>query len=301
MLGVRDYCLRHYDLNLGQREARLWGRPESGVKSWAKNFVMNRRVFYPVGARAEQEVTELISWRPDYLYGYSSLLLEAAKVLDGMDLEFDPPRCVISTAESILPTQKEFISRVFKAPVAEEYGSTEFDVIAFECSKGHRHLVNPWLIVEDVEENGVISDLSRVSQNLIRYELGDSFSIKNSVCRILGDERYIDQLHGRTIDSFFFVNESEKVHEIFLSRLFDRYFGENDDVFSFQMKQHEYAYLEVVIDLPPLKGIEHLRSFLEREVAKISGTSIDVQVQVENFLQSGQKRNYFIQNMKVPE
>jgi phenylacetate-CoA ligase len=301
MLGVRDYCFRHYGLKLGQREARLWGRPESGIKSWARNFVMNRRVFYPVGGKAEQEIAALMSWRPNYIYGYSSLLLEAAKLLDEMQLEFKPPRCVISTAESILPSQKAFISRVFKAPVAEEYGSTEFDVIAFECSDGHRHLVNPWLIVEDDKEGGVVSDLSRVSQDLIRYRLGDSFTIKGADCGFLGDQKYIDQLRGRTIDSLFFVNKSEKIHEIFLSRLFDRYFRENNDLFSFQMKQHEYADLDVFIDAPPVNGIEHLRVFLEQEISNIAETHIDVRIHIGKTRESSRKRNYFIQNMKVSE
>jgi len=301
MLGVRDYCFRHYGLKLGQREARLWGRPESGIKSWIRNFVMNRRVFYPLGPQAEQEMADLINWRPDYLYGYSSLLLEAAKVLDRMDVEFWAPVCVVCTAESILPAQKAFISQVFQAPVAEEYGSTEFDVIAFECSRGHRHLVNPWLLVEEGDDNGVISDVSRISQNMIKYELGDSFTVKRSACRILGSEIFIEELYGRTIDGFFFVNENEKIHEIFLSRLFNKYFHENNDIFSFQMRQNEYSSIEVVIDKQPIKGVKHLRSFLEIGVANIAHSGINVQIYVEKNPEVGQKRNYFIQNMSVTE
>ena len=301
MLGIRDYCFRHYGLKLGQREARLWSRPESGFKSWIKNFVMNRRFFYTADSQAKTEVAELVKWQPDYLYGYSSLLLEAAKAIDGMNLKFQPPKCVVCTAESILPAQKAFISRVFRAPVAEEYGSTEFDVIAFECHHGHRHLVNPWLIVETGQESGFISDVVRVSQNIIRYSLGDSFLVKDSYCRVLGDQKYIKELKGRTIDQIFFISNIEKIHITVFSRLFDRYFFEHSDVFSFQMEQREFASLQVVVDELPVKGLTHLRDFLALKILKEVGTKIEVSVHVGVLRKTGQKRSYFIQKMKVPE
>tara|TARA_R110000850_G_scaffold102658_1_gene212021 strand:- start:15488 stop:16744 length:1257 start_codon:yes stop_codon:yes gene_type:complete len=301
MLAVRDYCFRHYGLKLGQREARLWGRPEAGIKSRLKNFVMNRRVFHPVGPQAKDEVADLLSWKPDYLYGYASLLLEAAQILDGMEIEFDPPKCVVCTAESILPAQKAYVSRVFKAPVAEEYGSTEFDVIAFECTKGHRHLVNPWLIVEKGEDNGLISDVSRTSQNLIRYQLGDSFTIKDLACRALGNVESIEQLQGRTLDRFFYLSESNKIHASVFSQLFDQYFTETNDIFAFSLRQDAYAELEVFIDSAPTNGTMNLKEFLKREISGFAGVRIDVEVAVVVNGDRSEKRNYFVQNMKAPE
>ncbi|WP_338354867.1 CoF synthetase [uncultured Marinobacter sp.] len=299
MLGVRDYCLRHYGLALGQREARLWGRAEAGFKSSIKNFLMNRRIFHPVGPQAENELVALSKWRPDYLYGYSSLLLEAAKILDRMDIQFEAPRCVICTAESILPTQKAFISKVFKAPVAEEYGSTEFDVIAFECVNGHRHLVNPWLIVEEDKENGVISDVSRMTQNLVRYEQGDYFTKLDSDCQNLGSTVYLEELHGRTIDLFFYINQEEKVHIISIARIFDCYFNDNDDIFSFQLEQNTYSVLEVNIDKEPAIGLDGLNVFIEMGVREITGASVTVRISIRKYREQPTKRNYFIQNMSL--
>ncbi|WP_141103813.1 CoF synthetase [Marinobacter sp. es.048] len=301
MLAVRDYCFRHYGLKLGQREARLWGRPEAGIKSRLKNFVMNRRVFHPVGAQAKDEVADLLSWKPDYLYGYASLLLEAAQILDGMEIEFDPPRCVVCTAESILPAQKAYISRAFKAPVAEEYGSTEFDVIAFECTTGHRHLVNPWLIVEEGEDNGLISDVSRTSQSLIRYQLGDLFAIKGLGCGALGAVESIEQLQGRTLDRFFYLSEGNKIHASAFSKLFDQYLTETKDLFLFSLRQDAYSELKVFIDSAPKNGTTDLKEFLEREISGFAGVRIGVEVSVVANRDRSEKRNYFVQNMKAPE
>lgn len=297
MLGVRDYCFRHYGVKLGKREARLWGRPESGVKSWVKNYVMNRKVFHPVGPNAGNEILDLVKWQPDYLYGYTSLLLEAAKLLESMDLEFEPPKFVVCTAESVLPAQKAYISKVFRAPVAEEYGSTEFDIIAFECKKGHRHLVNPWLIVEGSEEGGLISDVSRTTQDLVRYQLGDQFFIKESSCHLFGNHQYIESLQGRTIDIFFFFNEKDKVHIITFSRILDRYFSESGDVFSFIMVQNSYSMLDLKIDTVPIKGVDFLKELFEREVKLETGLSVSLNIIIGSLTSDYGKRNYFIQNL----
>jgi phenylacetate-CoA ligase len=299
MLAVRDYCFRHYGFKLGQKEARLWGRPESGIKLWVKNFVLNRRVFYPVGPQGKKDLLQLLRWSPDYLYGYSSLLLEAAKLLESLDVDFVPPKCVVCTAENILPSQKKYLSRIFRAPVAEEYGSTEFDIIAFDCMSGHRHLVNPWLVVDAYDDNCLISDVSRSSQDIIRYSLGDSISVKKSQCDMFGDKYVVDQICGRTTDSLFYVDKNNKIHEVVFSNLFDKYFRNYSDAFSFKMEQNKLAILEVEVSSIPVIGFEGLQCFFESGIKNMTGFNIEVTVSINRCREKGQKRNYFIQNVSL--
>lgn len=297
MLGVRDYCFRHYGVKLGQREARLWGRPEAGIKSRLKNFVMNRRVFHPVGPSARDVVVELLKWQPDYLYGYASLLLEAARVLESTDLKFKPPKCVVCTAESILPAQKAYISQAFKAPVAEEYGSTEFDVIAFECPDGHRHLVNPWLIVEDLDDVCVVSDVSRESQSLIKYQLGDSLSMSGVSCQLLGGDIIVDQLQGRTLDRFFYVDQHEKIHATVFSLIFDKYFLEHNEVFCFTVVQVEFSEVKVFVDLEVTEIRDDIRDFIKCELFDRFNIIVNVEVDFLSNEDRSEKRNYFVQSI----
>lgn len=301
MLAVRDYCFRHYGFKLGQREARLWGRPEAGVKSRLKNFVMNRRVFHPVGPQAKDEVANLLSWKPDYLYGYASLLLEAAQILDGMEIGFEPPKCVVCTAESILPAQKAYISRVFKAPVAEEYGSTEFDVIAFECAEGHRHLVNPWVLVEDIENKGcIVTDVSRTSQNLVRYELGDYVRLESSNCTLLGSTEVVHQLEGRSINRFAYLSKSEKFHALEFARAMDRYQSLSGEVFEFTVYQYQYGRFELDTSLHRGKDSQDVSRFVSEYLCEVVGKPVDVVPAGEKTAsESFTKKGYFIQAMEL--
>jgi len=300
MLAVRDYCFRHYGLKLGQREARLWGRPEAGIKTRLKNFVMNRRVFHPVGPEAKDEVASLLSWNPDYLYGYASLLLEAAQILDGMETEFDPPKCVVCTAESVLPAQKAYISRVFKAPVAEEYGSTEFDVIAFECTEGHRHLVNPWVLVENNEGKGcIVTDVSRTSQSLVCYELGDYVSLESSGCTLLGGTQVINQLEGRSINRFAFLSKNEKFHALEFARAVDRYQSLSGEVFEFTVYQYQYGRFELETSIGPEKGRQDLSSYISEYLYDVVGKSVNVVPAGEKIAREpSAKKGYFVQAME---
>jgi phenylacetate-CoA ligase len=301
MLGIRDYCFSHYNVRLGEREARLWGRVESGLKSSIKNFVMNRKVFQPVGHQGIDEIQKMLKWKPDYIYGYSSLLLEAARLLENANIDFSPPKCIICTAETILPSQKAFISKVFNAPIAEEYGSTEFDILAFECKNGHRHLVNPWLILEIEDDSCLISDISRKTQDLVRYQLGDSLSIEEAGERCLGSKKIVGELRGRTIERFFYINETDKIHVVEFSHYFDRYFEKFDIVFGFTIIQNKFSQLDVVVQGLPEQCQEGLASFLENEVSRIAGADVTVKVSGDQERPVGQKKNYFIQNLEVHE
>ncbi|QFS86922.1 hypothetical protein FIU96_08700 [Marinobacter sp. THAF39] len=296
LLAVRDYCFRHHGISLGESEGRLWSE-HKGIKSRVMNFLLNRRVVCPTGANAVTKVLELLRSNPTYLYGYSSLLLEAARLIDESGESFPPPKLVVCTAETILPAQKAFISKVFNAPVAEEYGSTEFDVIGFECSKGHRHLVNPWLVVEDGPERCLVSDVSRKSQSLVRYDLGDALELSTSQCGSLGSKQVIKNLQGRTINRFFYVSPDEKVHSSIFSRIIDEYSHQYNEMFSFLATQEHYGELALNIDAVRLTNADDLSEFVRIRFEEECGTTIRVTVNAGARQMQAGKRNYFIQKL----
>lgn len=296
MLGIRDYCFRHWGVRLGEREARIWARPENGFKSWLKNFLLNRRIFHPVSGQPEVEVRALLKWEPEYVYGYSSLLLEAAKIIQDLKLDFRPPKCVICTAEAILPTQKKYLSTIFGAPVAEEYGSTEFDVIAFECRSGHRHLVNPWLHIEEGSDSCLVSDCSRRSLNMVRYEAGDVVKLEKTGCSELGSPVVVAQLEGRSVNQFAYVNKDSKFHAVHFGNLADQYMHEKSDVFGIKVVQLEYGVFEIIVTSTPKNGLQDFKKYVEAYIRENVGYNIQVKcTNVDHFPTT--KQSYFISNL----
>jgi phenylacetate-CoA ligase len=296
MLAVREYCFSHYGICLGDREARVWGRPHLGWKTIIMARLMNRKIFHPVGGNAVNEVQKMLAYRPVYIYGYASLILEAAKIIEKHVLKVPPIKCIICTAETILPSQKEYISRQFLAPVSVEYGSTEFDIVAFECRDGHLHMVNPWIIVEKEGDTILVSDVSRHSQPFIKYTIGDIFDIKKSNCEKLGSRYIIENLEGRSIHRFAFVNKIEKFHAVEFAHAIDKYCLKYGEIFDFKVMQVDYGKFNIeinrVTDEKKKEICKWIEKYIENKLGHIvSVCSVEILKKTDG---NNNKRSYFI-------
>jgi phenylacetate-CoA ligase len=300
MLAIRAYCYSKHGLKLGQREARVWGRAANSLTAKIRDFLLNRKVFYPAEDGAEETVEKLVKWSPEYLYGYTSLILEAAQIAQKKGLKPRGVKAVICTAESILPAQKKFIAEVFGAPVFEEYGSTEFDVIAFECSRGHLHLVNPWLWVEEEEDTVLITDVSRKSQSIVRYQLGDAVSLAKADCSELGSMCSIEELRGRTAQQFAYINPKQKFHAVVFGRVLDSYMRNFNDCFRFTIRQKEYNSFYFYLSEQPSLGVRHFRSWISSElITKLElQQDLNIVVSCDNTKAGREKFTYFVQEIK---
>lgn len=299
MLGVRDYCFRHYSVCVGDREARFWGRVDCGWKSKLKNFLLNRKVCFPSGEGAVESVVRTLKWRPDYLYGYASLLLEAAEIIEKNKLHFNPPKCVVCTAETILPAQKKYLENVFGAPVAEEYGASEFDIIAFECKSGHLHFVNPWHVILEKADSFWVSDVSRKTTSLINYDLGDSGAIEESHCSILGSNIYLKSLSGRSLNQFVYVDSGVKFHVVELSYAVNEFQNIENIIFRFLIFQSRYGVLDFYLIEEIAVGVGSLKEFMENYIHKKTGKKIHINVVVDQKKFLRPEKSYFIQKLNV--
>ncbi len=122
-------------------------------------------------------------YRIRYLLGYASSLHALARAalasgMTGLDL-----RVVLSSAEPLLPSQRETIEAAFGCPVRETYGMSETVAAAGECASGslHRWPEAGWLEVrtetgpatEGAVGDFICTGLLNQDMPLIRYAVGD--------------------------------------------------------------------------------------------------------------------------------
>lgn len=301
MLGVRDYCYRYCGIRVGDKEGRLWGRPDRGFKSRLKNFLLNRRIFNTSGQKLESEVRGLIEWQPAYLYGYASLLMECARQLIHTEQSIPGLQCVIVTAETVLPSQKEYLSRVFNCQVYEEYGASEFDIIAFECRRGHRHLVNPWLLVESgPEEQALVTDVCRKSQSLVRYELGDTLQLSKLSCSEIGSPKAISILEGRSSNRFVFTEDKNRFHAVEIAYAVNEYQIENGELFQFNLIQSSPGLVRLFCNPEPRNGAEDLANYIQIIIRDKTGYNVCIMT-CNDERQLSSKKPYFEQKIQDDE
>lgn len=204
-------------VNIGDRQARFWGLPRGTREKWRSrliDFVCNRiriTAFNYDRESFEKAHQKLIRFKPDYFYGYVSIIREFAQFLEDAGKSL-PVKTVITTSEVLSDTDRELISRVFQAKVFDEYGCGEVGTIAHECELGGRHLNSENVLIEIINEKGepveegtpgeiVVTDLTNFSMPLLRYRIKDWASISRGDCLCGRSLPILQKIHGRQYDS----------------------------------------------------------------------------------------------------
>ncbi len=239
-LATRYFLFGWHGVKIGDREARFWGRPLNGYRNKFKNLLLNRKVFTFCAENNEQllnEYSQLLSYRPDYIYGYSSLILQAAILCNTYKLEKPKIKAIFCTAELINSNQKSFIESVFNCKVFTEYGCTESDILAFECEYGNLHVIAYNIILEVDDNLGVIyTDLNNNIAHIIRYNIGDSALIDDKIICDCGRKLpVITALNGRNIDQVFSLDDGSTIHAVSFAYLLEDLVGNGYQILQFKI------------------------------------------------------------------
>lgn len=179
----------------GVRSVHVWGSDTIPIQGFHRikrrvHLVLQRRYFF--NAFQEFDDTELVACcnlinriRPHAIVGYTGLLADIARFARDHKTLHWKARTVVTTAEGLLPGQRELIEQTLGREVFNSYGSREVMNIATECEK-HRgmHMATDNLRVEVVDQRGipvppgtegrvVVTDLHNAASPMIRYEVGD--------------------------------------------------------------------------------------------------------------------------------
>jgi phenylacetate-CoA ligase len=225
----------------GERTLYLWAAPlasqsfASRLRERAHAF-LHRRLIVPTWlqneALWEHTYHKALRFRPRFLVGYVSSLVNFARYLESRQLHLPTLRAVLTAAEPLPASVRGFLSQVFRVPVFETYGSREFMSIGAECDRHQGlHLNVENLVVEiaspDPDGYGdiLVTDLHNLGTVFIRYVIGDlgRLASRSCPCRrglpmlqtVAG--RRADEIRlpgGRSVSGLFFVHVLKEIPEI---------------------------------------------------------------------------------------
>ena len=165
------------------------------------------KITVDVNAPEEEIIRQLNAFQPAMLSGYPSNL----SLLAGYEELRIRPDVVITGGEMLTDEIRRKLTEKFGCYVQTHYSCTEAGEIACECSEGHLHINEDWVIVEPVDKDdrpvgfGVRSDkvlitnLANYIQPFIRYELTDRVIVHDEPCRC-GKTTHWIEIEGRTDD-----------------------------------------------------------------------------------------------------
>lgn len=151
--------------------------------------------------------------QPDVVAGSPGILTLVAQRLESLGDTSIKPRLVITSAETVTPAMRDQLSRAFKAPVYDTYGSQEFSRIATECVvTGEYHICDDSVLVEVLAgdraaapgETGrvIATSLHSYAMPFLRFELGDLATRGRDLCTCGVPFPTLLGIQGRMIDIF---------------------------------------------------------------------------------------------------
>ena len=175
----------------GDWQVSLWGsrldesRPTS-VWGHLRNHLLYRTILLNTAKITDADwshlVREIRSKNPTSMIAYAQSAVLFARYLRAQGIGDIQIPSIVTTAEMLLPGQREFLEETFGGKVFNRYGCREVSVIASEC-EFHRgmHVNADALLLEIVPDPNrpgrsgriLITDLLNYSMPLIRYEIGD--------------------------------------------------------------------------------------------------------------------------------
>ena len=188
------------------------------------NLAENQRLYssYHLNEKTFPHYREdLDKFSPTEIIGYPSAISDLANLyLATNNSPNFRPKAIITNSETLLPSQRMAIEKVFKCKVRDYYGTAEYIIFAGQDQKGI-YRVNPTLGVAEVirskvlpnEQELVCSTLTNYSMPLIRYCIGDTatpFSDASTNTIRTDSIRHFD---GR-LDDYLITPEGQRVGRI---------------------------------------------------------------------------------------
>lgn len=271
------------------------GKPNFSAR--INNAVLNYKKFssYGMGEKELEECyNQLMRWQPKFFRGYaSSLTLFANYCIDNNKrLEF---QSVFSTAEMLLPSQRDIIEKAFSAKVYNNYGLNDGGVSAYETGTMNEfHIDTERAVLEIVKENEIESthnsngriiatSLYNYAFPFIRYDTGDN---GNQVAT-RNNRNILTKLSGRSTDYIVFAGKTigSPVLTVLMGKI---------DAIKYQIIQKKDQSLEIRI----LKG-DHYDLKQELFILESLKSNIDNNLEIsiiytDQFIKSQNKHKFII-------
>ena len=209
--------IRNLDWDGASRAVQIRGFSWYGIKPWMKNlyfwgfnaswkklivirlldFLVNRKRIFSYDDETMQK-TEKFLHGANYIEGYSSAIFTMAQYFSKQGKKFDNIKMVKGTSEKIYDAYQKPVNDVFGTRLISEYGSAEAGIIAFECPEGKMHIAMENVIVEELDNKILVTNLFSFSLPIIRYDLGDYIELaKEKVCSCGREHQVINEVTGR--------------------------------------------------------------------------------------------------------
>jgi len=239
---------------------------------------------------------EIEKFKPSYIRGYKSALLELTKLMDVKNLRFKnfKLKAAIVTSEVLYDNERKFIESILGCKLANEYGSVEAGLYANECPFGSMHINEEAIYIHTNNENeAIVTELHNDSMPLINYKNDDLVLISENNCECGRTSRVIDEVKGR-VAGYIIRPDGSKINQVIINRILiqlDK--GEFiNTVKKFQVIQKGQTF---VVKIEPLENFRNgCKDFISKRLYEEIGNEINIKFEIVDKIERDKSGKYRI-------
>lgn len=286
-------CNRWIGIDIGDREAWLWGSPLDIAKSrkiWSRmiKFFKNDIMLssYDLSEESLKGYSKKLSkFKPKMITAYPTPMETFATYLLRNQINTIKPKAIVTSAETLFDHQRRVIEYAFDCKVFNRYGSREFGTLAQECEKHSLHIIADRFYVEFLDNDGspvrseetgeiFVTDLDNYGMPFIRYKIGDMGVPSNRKCKCGRGLPLMEKVEGRVYDIIRTVS-GQALSGTFWSMLSRAV----DGIRQFQVIQEEIEKITFKIVVDDTFRNESLE-YLQKKIAEHCGHDFKVDFQI---------------------
>ncbi len=237
---------------------------------------------------------QLADFKPTHLTTYASIMHELARQIEAGELDLGSElEQVVNISEKLMPEPRRHYSKLFDAPVLDDYGMGECLFLTSGCMTSNGMHVNAdWAIVEVVDddyrpvpsgERGtkiLLTNLANHVQPFIRYEVGDMVVMATEPCNCGTHLPLIAHVEGRSSEMLYarIAGEVKPVHPAIVEQAI----GEVANAREYQLIQQVPERLDVRIE-PMDRGqvsTDAIRQAIDDELVQYGVEGLEVHVEL---------------------
>ncbi|MCK2156222.1 phenylacetate--CoA ligase family protein [Exiguobacterium sp. 17-1] len=278
-----DYFKELHGFHGGMRRASFTGRTLTAIDQkkpifWRMNRPLNQlllSIFHMKEENFPAYIEELNRFRPVALDGTPTAMLEIALYLLKHKLRLNFSLVAIfPTSETVTPEMRRVLEEAFRAPVFDQYGSSEGAPIISECREHKLHLHHETGIIEPYGDRGevVVTCFTTRGTPLVRYRIGDRMTLGQDACTCGLNGPVIESIDGRGT-SYIVSEKRGKVFEGDITTIAREL---PNSVLRLQVEQHALNHVTLRYIPDEQRFVPKHEKILLREMQKLLGSSMHV-------------------------
>lgn len=232
------------------------------------------KVYIPCTLTEDQQLEIFQSNNTGYIYYYGGILYSIAqKILNyGIDIE---AKMVATHAEMITKQMRKRITKAFGVEPFDQYGTTEFNRLAWQCKKRDNYHVDADSIIMELsdEKTAIVTGLANYILPLIRYDMGDVIETSDEGCSCGRTLPTIKNICGRKEDIIRL-----KSGKAFTPATIADEIARLEDVYKFSAIYN--GNNKFYIDVVPFIGYENLEDILQMALVNRLKEKVKIKVNI---------------------